>query len=111
MAKSLTYAQVASRKDQAERFVRDVLSDDDRADEISDESVQDYADRRHFDIIDNPRRLNRHMANGQTKQDLLNEIADLQDENDFLQSQIDAIGDVLAGPDDDGDDDHDDDES
>jgi hypothetical protein len=106
MPKSLTYAQVASRKDKAERFVRDVLDDADRADEISDESVQSYADRRNFTIVDNPPGRLTNMANGQSKQDLLDQIADLQDENDALQSQIDAISDILDGgdEDDDGDD-------
>jgi hypothetical protein len=51
------------------------------------------------------------MANGsQTKQDLLDQIADLQDENDALQSQLDAIADII-GPDEDdsdGDDGYDD---
>jgi len=45
------------------------------------------------------------MANAnQSKQDLLDEISDLQDQNDALQSQLDAIADIL-GPDDDTDDD------
>jgi hypothetical protein len=55
-----------------------VLGDDDRADEISDESVESYADRKNIDIIDNPRRLNASMANGETKQDLMDQIADLR---------------------------------
>jgi hypothetical protein len=48
------------------------------------------------------------MGNGQSKQDLLNEIADLQDENDYLQAEPEAISDVLAGSDDDRDDDNND---
>lgn len=102
----MTYAQIASRKDKAERFVRDVLQDDDRADEISDESVEDYAARKHF-VVSNPRSIST-MANGnQSKQDLLDQIADLQEENDALHAQLDAIQDVLSGVD--GDDDTDDD--
>jgi hypothetical protein len=90
--------------------VRDVLRDDDRADEISDESVQDYADRRHFDIIDNPRRLNSMANGGQTKEDLLDQIDELQQENQDLRDQLDAIYDIIAGPDDDDDLDDDGDE-
>ena len=108
MAKSVTYDQAASKKDKAERFVRDVLGDNGRADEFADEDVQSYADRKNLNIIDNPGRLN-CMANVPSKEDLLDQISDLQDENDFLQSQLDAISDVLAGPDDDGDDADDDD--
>jgi hypothetical protein len=106
----MTFDQVASRKDKAERFVRDVLQDDDRADEIADESVESYADRKHY-VISNPRRSTVANGNGQTKQDLLDQIADLQDENDDLQDQLDAIQDVLSGVDgDDGDDDEGDDD-
>lgn len=44
------------------------------------------------------------MANGnQSKADLLDQISNLQDENDALQAQLDAIQDVLSGVD--GDDD------
>ena|SRR5215472_2844327 len=108
MAKALTFDQVAERKRKAEQFVRDVKGNEERADEIADESVQDYAAWRHFDIVDNPeRRVSRSMANGgQTRQGLLDQIADLQDENDYLQSQLDAISDVLdQGNEDDDDDD------
>ena len=52
--KSLTREQVEGRKEKAVRFVRDVLDDPDRADEIEDESVEDYAERRKFQII-NPK--------------------------------------------------------
>src|SRR5262249_55650408 len=100
MAKSVKYDQAASKKDKAERFVRDVLGDDDRADEISSESVESYADRKKLNIVDNRGRLTL-MANGQTKQDLLDQIADLQDENDALQDQLDAINDIVSGVDDD----------
>lgn len=111
MAKALTFDQVAERKRKAEQFVRDVKGNEERADEIADESVQGYAARRHFDIVDNPER--RSMANGEpTRQDLLDQIADLKDENDFLQSQLDSIADVLdqGGEEDDEDEDDDDDD-
>ena len=97
MPKQLTYNQVAERKRKAETFVRDVLGDDSRADEIGDEAVTDYAERRHFDIVDNPKRRENDMAN-ETKQDLLDQIADLQDENDYLQSQLDAISGAPPAP-------------
>ena len=45
MAKALTFDQVAERKRKAEQFVRDVKGNEERADEIADESVQDYATR------------------------------------------------------------------
>ena len=48
--KTLTRKQLESRKAQAVRFARDVLGDEDRAEEIEDESLEDYANRRHIQI-------------------------------------------------------------
>jgi hypothetical protein len=53
--KTLTRDQLESRKEKAERFVRNVLGDDDRADEIADESLEDYADRRKIQLAGDPR--------------------------------------------------------
>jgi hypothetical protein len=100
MPKRLTFDQVADRKQKAEDFLRNVIGDDDRADEVAAETVEDYADRRHFDIADDPQRRNPNMANGQTKQELLDQIADLQDDNSALQNQLDAISNILGGDDD-----------
>jgi hypothetical protein len=109
MAKTLTFDQAAERKRKAEAFVRDVLGDEDRADEISDEDVLDYANRRHFTIKNPPlRKGNQTMADTPTRQDLLDQIADLQDENDALCDQLTAIADVLDQGDADDDDDDDD---
>jgi hypothetical protein len=44
--KTLTREKLQSRKDQAVRFTRDVVGDPDRAAEIQDESLEDYAQRR-----------------------------------------------------------------
>ena len=102
MAKQLTYDQVAERKRKAEEFLRDVKEDDERADEVADEPVEDYAARRHFSIIGNsPKGRNQKMAEP-SQQDLQDQISDLEAENDSLQSQLDAISDIL---DQDGDDD------
>jgi hypothetical protein len=48
--KPWTYDQAASRKDQAERFTRDVLEDDDRANEIAGMSAEEYAAERGKEI-------------------------------------------------------------
>jgi hypothetical protein len=114
MLKSLTREQLQSRKDKAVRFVRDVLDDPDRADEIEDEDLESYAERRKISIINTGR--SNYMANGgnggngRTKADLLNEIDDLQQENQDLQDQLDAIADIVAPPPDEDDDDQDDDD-
>ena len=54
VVKALTPDQLESRKEKAVRFARDVLGDPDRADEIGDESLEDYAARRKIEIVDNP---------------------------------------------------------
>ena len=59
VVKTLTRKQIESRREKAERFVRDVLGDPERADEIADESLDDYAARRKIKILDNPRRIMR----------------------------------------------------
>ena len=92
------------------RFTRDVLGDPARAAEIEEESLEDYAERHRIHII-NPKRRNRSMARGKTKADLEHEIANLQEENQELQDQLDAVADIVAPHDDDddsGDDDEDD---
>ena len=55
MPKALTRDQVEARKEKAVRFTRDVLDDPDRADEIEDESLEDYAARRKIKIINSRR--------------------------------------------------------
>jgi hypothetical protein len=51
IVKTLTRQQIQSRKAKAVRFVRDVLGDTDRADEIEEESLEDYASRRKIHLI------------------------------------------------------------
>jgi hypothetical protein len=53
--KDLTRQQLQSRKEKAVRFTRDVLGDPDRAGEIEDESLEDYAERRKI-ALSNPGR-------------------------------------------------------
>lgn len=54
--KALARQQVGRRKAPAVRFTRDDLGDSDRAAEIEDESLEGYAERRHFQIR-NPERV------------------------------------------------------
>lgn len=110
MAKQLTEEEAQARKDKAVRFVRDVLDDSDHADDIEDEDLYDWADRKHIQIVNQGVSK---MANGnvdpRTKSDLLDEISELQEENADLQDQLNAIADII-GPDDTGDDEDDDDD-
>ena len=95
--------------DQAVRFVRDFLGDPDRADEIQDEDLESYAERRKIQLI-NFGRGKKGMANGdgRTRKDLLDEIDDLRQENQDLQDQLDAVADIVAPPEEEGDEDSDD---
>ena len=60
----MTYAQVEARKEKAVRFLRDVVGDDDRADEVEDESVEDYATRKRLVIENTAQRRVNTVANG-----------------------------------------------
>jgi hypothetical protein len=105
--KQLTRAQRQSRKEKAVRFVRDILGDPDRAEEISEESAEDYAARRKIQIINPSRGRNAIMATTKSKAELEAEIDDLKDENAELQDQLDTIADIVAPADEDEDDDDD----
>jgi hypothetical protein len=103
--KALTRSQLQSRKEKAVRFARDVLDDPDRAEEIADESLDDYADRRKIQITNPTIRRIAIMPRGKTKAELEAEIADLQEENQELQDQLDAVADIVSP--DDGDEEED----
>jgi hypothetical protein len=102
--KTLTRKQLEARKAQAVRFVRDVLDDDDKADDIEDESLEDYAEHRHIKLA-NPKGAT-HMA-APTRQELVDRIEELETENEDLQSRLDEIRDIIG---DDEDEDTDSDE-
>ena len=104
-----TLEQVERMKDKAARFVRNVLDDDERADEIEDESPESYADRKRIEILPNPHRRVPHMAT--TKADLEARIDELESENEELRDKLEAIGDVLDDSDEDEEGEADDDDS
>lgn len=91
--KTLTRKQVESRKAQAVRFTRDVLGDEDRADEIENESLDDYAERRRITIT-NPKGAT--LMARDNKRELLDRIEELEAENDDLRSRLDEIGDIVG---------------
>ena len=79
-----------------------MLGDLDRAEEIEEESLQDYAERRKITLTNPSGRVTVIM----TKQELLDRVQELEDENQELQDQLDAIADIVS-PDQDGADDSD----
>ena len=111
MKKYLTREQTQTAQARAVRFAKNVLEDSNLADDLESLTPEEYADRKGM-VITNP--LKRRIpsvanGNGRTKQDLLDEIDELQQENADLQDQLDAVADIVAPPDDTGDDDDDDD--
>ena len=91
--KTLTRKQLESRKAKAARFTRDVLDDPDRADEIEDESLEDYAEHRRIKI-QNPKGVT-HMAI-RSRKELLDRIEELETENEDLQTRLDEIKDIIG---------------
>ena len=120
---ALTYDQIEARKEKAVRFVRDVLDDEDHADDIDEESVEDYAERKKLVITNSAKRLTNErktdtMANGNgapTKDDLqdaidqatqiLSEAYAPESSREDLAAAVGDALDILSG---DGADDHDD---
>jgi hypothetical protein len=91
--KTMTRKQLESRKAKAARFARDVLEDPDRAAEIEDESLEDYAERRRFQIR-NPKGAKPVAV--PTRRELFDRIKELESENEDLQTQIDEIADIVT---------------
>src|SRR5271166_1119139 len=94
--KSLTRQQLERRKAQAVRFTRDVREDDDRADEIEDESLEDYAQERRIKLV-NPKGARKMSV--LTRRELQDRIQELEAENEELQSRLDEISDIVGGDD------------
>jgi hypothetical protein len=110
MRKELTREQVAGRKDKAVRFLRTVLEDDDRADEVEAESVEDYAARRHFMLSNPTRRGVRGMPQRESKADveadrdeLLDKVEELRDLADDILSEYEPEEEEESEQDDGGD--------
>lgn len=100
--KTLTRKQLQARKAQAVRFTRDVLGDDDRVGEIEDESLEDYAERRHIQMV-NPKGAKKMAV--KTRRDLIDQIKELEEENESLQDRLQEIADLAGESEEEGDDD------
>ena len=108
MRKVMTPQQAGTSKARAERFVRTVLGNDEHADAIADESLEDWADRKKVRIVENPRCVSPQIiekgGNMPTKEALQQRVKELEEENDDLQDQLDQIADIAAPPDEDDED-------
>jgi hypothetical protein len=91
--KALTRKQLESRKAKAVRFTHDVLGDPDRADEIEDESLEEYAERRHVQVV-NPKGVRKMPV--QTRRELIERVKELEEENENLQDRLTEISDLAS---------------
>jgi len=100
--KKLTREQIRGRKEKAARFTETVVGDPERAQEIRDESIESYAERRKFEIS-NPNRSSGHMARTRKTiedykaevDDLKDQVSELEEENESLAGQLDEIQEIL----------------
>ena len=92
--KTLTRKQLESRRAKAVRFTRDVRDDPDRADEIENESLEEYAQERRIKLL-NPNRGRTTMPT-QTRRELLDRISELEEQNEELQEKVDSIADIIG---------------
>lgn len=77
--KTRTLDQIATAKQRAVTFLRNVLENDDRADEVEEESLRDYAERKGIRIIENPssRTKGTGMATKKDLEELLDQVSTL----------------------------------
>jgi uncharacterized protein YlxW (UPF0749 family) len=83
--KKRTFRQAETAKLRAENFTRAVLEDDDRADEIAEESVSQYAERKGI-VIENPERKEHKMSTTLKKQ-----VRELEEENESLHARVEEL--------------------
>ncbi|HEY6293323.1 MAG TPA: hypothetical protein VI455_17365 [Terriglobia bacterium] len=81
--KTMTREQVERMKEKAARFSRDVLDDQQKADEFDDMSVDDYAEHKGI-ALSNPRK-----AAKMARTSLREKVEDLEAENDELREKVD----------------------
>ena len=82
----------------AVRFLRDVVGDPDKADEIEDLTPEEYAERKGVEMVEeNPRHVYGSGVRREvtTKSQLEERIAELEEENEDLQSRLDSIVDIV----------------
>ncbi len=92
--KTRTYAQVETAKRRAEAFEANVLSDDERADDFADMSVEDYADLRNISIQNPSQRRPTIMAKSNAQ--LARELREANKRIEELEQEKADVLDVLG---------------
>jgi len=113
MKKVMTVEQAETSRNRGIRFVRDVLEDEDRADELEDESLDNWAARKGVEIVEkvnNPKLKTKEKNKMPTKQQLEDRVAELESELDEASEREERILEALGVEIDDGSDETDSDE-
>ena len=108
--KVLTRAQAETAKKRAALFLRNVVRDDERADEVESESVEEWATETGRTITNPKRKEDRRMATSKTKQDLQDELDDANDYIEQLEAKLGDIAGIVSDEDENEEEAEDDDE-
>ena len=91
--KALTREQLEKRKGKAVRLARDVREDDELADEIENESLEEYAEHRHIRLLNpGPRPLPDRILRQRRKPNMRRnppKVAELEEQLDSMQESVD----------------------
>jgi hypothetical protein len=101
-----TRDEVERKQDKAVQFLRDVVGNDDLADEIDGLSVEEYAQRKKVRLL-NPNLSRRENNMATSKREMTQRIQELEDYVGELEDSLEAIGETVQGvlPDEDEEDD------
>lgn len=99
MKKRMSRHEAEVAKGRAERFLDNVLNDDDRADEISEMDIDEWAEKRGVTIT-NPSKRRKPMATAKTlqklsKDELVDRVLELEEGNEELQEEVDTLSEKL----------------
>lgn len=94
MKKVMTTQQAEVSKAKGVNFLRNVIGDDDHADDLEDESLSEWAERKGVRIIENPKRKGAKIM--ATKQQLEDRVAELEAELDEYTDRENRILDALG---------------
>lgn len=92
--RQLTREQVETRQQKAVQFTEQVRDDPERAGEIADMSVEEYAEQRGFKLINPTKRSVTLMP--KSRSELIQENRDLKEQVADLEDRLDQIADLVG---------------
>jgi hypothetical protein len=96
--KRMSLDAIERKQAKAVQFLRDVVGDLDKADEFESMSPEEYAGHKDIEIAEsNPTYVTLQLRRRPevTRQEMEDRIADLEEENEDLQSRLDSIIDIV----------------